>query len=253
MRAFDPDPKTRWLFCLTHPDDEVAIGAWIRRLTAAGAEVFLSWTHDTAIRMKEAFSVADLLGVPKSRLFFHHAPDMQVAESIPELRISFEKMVHEVRPDRVACTAFEQGHMDHDATNYLVNKVFKGLVLEFPMYHTYCDRIPVLNRFAQHEGEEILMLHPEEQSFKVMLAKQYPSQTFWRNVFWYEIWQTFRFQPRELKKLERMRIQTHKNFLIPHLPPIRSQKVQHSVLWRRWVNLIQQYESSMSASPSLKK
>lgn len=248
MRAFDPDPKNRWLFCLTHPDDEVAIGAWIRRLTAVGAEVFLSWTHDTAVRMKEAFSAAELLGVKKERLFFHHAPDMQIAESIPGLKSSFEKMIHDVRPDRIACTAFEQGHMDHDATNYLINKVFKGLVLEFPMYHTYCDRIPILNAFAGQEGQEILALEPEEQAFKVMLAKQYPSQKFWRNVFWYEIWQAIRFQPRILKKIERMRIQTHRDFLSPNLPEVGARKVLVSAHWRRWASLIQQYERSDSLS-----
>ena len=47
MTLFDADIGERWLFCMTHPDDEISICAWIRRLTDAGVDVFLSWTHST--------------------------------------------------------------------------------------------------------------------------------------------------------------------------------------------------------------
>src|SRR5438445_654803 len=62
------EPGFRWLFCLTHPDDEIAIGAWIRRLTKSGCDVFLSWSHDTPIREEEARAAAEMLGVPQNRL-----------------------------------------------------------------------------------------------------------------------------------------------------------------------------------------
>ena len=63
MTAFDTDPGIRRLFCFTHPDDELGIAVWVRRLTAAGAGVHLSWTHRTDAREREAREAAKVLGV----------------------------------------------------------------------------------------------------------------------------------------------------------------------------------------------
>jgi hypothetical protein len=38
VKAFDPDPSLRRLFCFTHPDDELGIAAWVRRLTGGNNE-----------------------------------------------------------------------------------------------------------------------------------------------------------------------------------------------------------------------
>jgi LmbE family N-acetylglucosaminyl deacetylase len=229
---------------MTHPDDELAIAAWIRKLAANGNDVFLSWTHHTPVRMREARHAANLLGVPQERLFFHHAPDQAAIDHLGSLQLSFQGMVNEVKPTRIVCGAFEQGHIDHDVTNYIVHHVFEGPTLEFPLYHTYLTRCPVLNVFAESTGQEVCHLTPEESAFKVMLAKQYPSQTIWRNVFWYEVWQTVRFRPRLLAKLERMRFQTHKDFLVPNLPVPLAKKVLRCKTWKRWEQAIRRYEAN---------
>jgi len=235
MKVFDPDPRLRWLFCMTHPDDEISICAWIRRLTQAGNEVYMSWTHHTKVRRAEAIRAAEILGVPKDRLFFHDGGDSQVCDELPMLLSGFKTMVDDVVPDRIACGAFEQGHLDHDATNLLVNLSFTGPVLEIPFYHTYLSRKPKVNRFATPEGQEVLHLTEEEQGFKLKVAKMYPSQAIWRNLLLDEARRRVvgrRDEP--LRRTERMRVQTHTDFLTPNLPKPLLARVLRSRKWARW-------------------
>jgi D-glycero-beta-D-manno-heptose 1-phosphate adenylyltransferase len=248
IRVFDPDPSLRWLFCMTHPDDEISICVWIRRLTDQGNEVFLSWTHDTEVRRSEAYRAADSLGVPRDRLFFHAAEDRKAIDHLPELSASFERMMDEVEPDRVACGAYEQGHIDHDTTNYLVNRTFFGHVFEIPFYFTYLTRRPKINRFAVPDGQEVLRLTPEEQKFKVWMAKQYPSQAIFRNLLLAEARQRLtRLRPDRLRATERMRLQVHKDFLVPNLPERYAKYVVRSRHWRRWEAKIRDFEGTAPA------
>ena len=147
MKLFDPDPTLRWLFCMTHPDDEISICAWIRRLAAAGAHVSMCWTHTAPHRESEARAVADLLGVPAQNLTFLGAPDGTVCNHLAELLPLMRTAVAKARPDRVVCGAFEQGHLDHDSTNWLVHRAWNGLVLEVPFYHSYHTRLQTMNCF----------------------------------------------------------------------------------------------------------
>lgn len=235
MKAFEFDPQLRWLFCMTHPDDEISICATIRRLVQSGSEVYISWTHFTPERKAEALNVAEILGVPPERLYFHEGPDGKVCEEMPQLLESFRSMVNQVNPDRIACGAFEQGHLDHDATNLLVNRAFSGPVLEIPFYHTYLSRRPKMNRFATPEGQEILSLTREEQELKVKVAKLYPSQAIWRNLLLDELRRRIIARREEpLNRTERMRLQTHKDFLTPNLPASLAARVRRSRKWRRW-------------------
>ena len=235
MKPFDADGCVRWLFCFTHPDDEIAVCAWIKRLVNAGAEVFISWTHDTPVREAEARAVAELLGVPADRLFFHHAKDGHVCEQVRDLLPAFKEMMRRVAPDRVACAAFEQGHLDHDATNFLVNHSFDGPVFEFPLYHAYDRKLQTINRFAAPLGEDVIELDPEEQRLKVEVARRYPSQNIWRLLCLYEAYRILTLRPALLKRTERLRLQTHVAFLKPNLPTRLRRRVQRSPQWLRWV------------------
>ena len=111
---------------MTHPDDEISICAWIKRLAQNGNPVYLNWTHSNPIREAEAIEVAGKLGVPKANLSFMGATDGNIRFEMAELLPKFQDLLDRVRPDRVACGAFEQGHLDHDATNWLVNRAFHG-------------------------------------------------------------------------------------------------------------------------------
>jgi LmbE family N-acetylglucosaminyl deacetylase len=235
VKAFDPDPTLRWLFCMTHPDDEISICVWIHRLARAGNEVFISWTHASPERMFEGKRAARVLGVPQERLIFHHGTDGAICEEMPYLLSDFRSMMEQVKPDRVVCGAFEQGHLDHDATNLLVFKSFPGVTLEIPFYHTYLNRRPTVNRFAQSAGQEVVTLDRHEQHYKVRFARQYPSQAIWRNLLLAEARRVItRPRAEKLKETERMRVQTHRDFLTPNLPEKLASRVSRCPKWLRW-------------------
>lgn len=242
-RAFDPDPSLRWLFWMAHPDDEVAIAAWIRRRTQAGNSVALAWTHSTPVRQAESRAVAARLGVPDDHLWFFTAPDGHALDHLATLQPHFQAVSATFRPDRVAVPAFEQGHLDHDATNLLANLTWPGHVLEFPMYHTYLGRYQTLNAFAGEGPGERLDLQREESALKITCARAYPSQTLWRNVLWYErIWRWLGRAPR-LAHREWLRVQTHRDFRTPNHPsPLRS-RIQRSHEWARWLTALDQFET----------
>lgn len=228
---------------MTHPDDEISIGAWIRRLTRAGAEVHMSWTHDTPEREYEARRAARILGVPPENLYFHHGPDRVLCDHMIDVLPDFRKMMIQVQPDRVVAGAFEQGHLDHDATNMLVHRAFEGPILETPFYHAYCNPIPVMNRFAQPEGQERLRLADEETAFKIDLAKFYPSQAIFGNLVWYRLWERLIGAKERMGEFESLRRQTHRNFRTPNLPEPLGQKVMRTGRWKRWIAAVDRFEA----------
>lgn len=244
MTAFDPDPSLRWLFCMTHPDDEISICAWIKRLTRTGAQVHLNWTHSHPVREKEGRIVAAILGVSESNLNFMAATDGSVCDELANLKPKFQELMDTVKPDRVVCGAFEQGHLDHDSTNWLVNQTFEGPIFEVPFYHPYTRKLQKMNAFSVPANQESLPLTPEEWKLKIQVAKSYKSQNIWSVLWWYEVWQTVRFQPIELRKREFMRLQTHKDFTEPNLPTNLKAKVEASAPWQRWLAAVERANMS---------
>lgn len=245
MRAFDSDPHHRWLFCFAHPDDEIAMAAWIRRLAMAGVEIWAGWSVSNSTREAEARAVMRLLGVSDARLSFFDAPDGDACEHLASLRRHWGEVIRQVNPTRIAVCAFECGHLDHDSTNYAVVSAGKERELyEFPLYHTYLTRVPVINRFADSNDEEVLNLTPDEWALKRRVSKMYPSQNIGSLLVWYTIWGWARLHPPALCRSERMRRQTHFEYLRPNLPePLRS-RVERSEKWRRWVRCVQAAESA---------
>jgi hypothetical protein len=243
MRLFDPNPDLRWLFCLTHPDDEISISAWIRRLARNGNEVYLSWTHSVSYREAEARAAALLMEVPQDRLFFHEATDGHVCMEMRALVPKFAEMVEQTKPHRICCGAFEQGHLDHDATNFILNQVAQCPILEVPFYHTYTTRLQILNRFSDPRCEEILVLEREEQNFKRLIAKQYPSQNIWQVLLWYEISQNARLRRMTLARTERLRLQSRVDFRKPNHPPRIAEKVTRCNSWRIWRRALRHFYS----------
>jgi len=231
---------------MTHPDDEISICAWIHRLVNQGSDVHISWTHSNPTREAEARAAALLLGIPDHHLHFLRASDGSVAEEMPHLLPKFRALMKEVQPDRVCCGAFEQGHLDHDATNLLVNAAFDGPVFEIPFYHTYLTRFQRLNRFADSHGEEILDLTLDGQRLKTTIARQYPSQNIWSVLIWYEVWQKARLKPMQLVRTERMRLQRPTNYRRPNLPPRLAARVKKCASWRRWKAAVRAFQASQT-------
>jgi LmbE family N-acetylglucosaminyl deacetylase len=218
-------------------------------LATQGNEVFVSWTHCNPVRESEARAAAHLLGVDLGKIHFFGAPDQGVAADMPQLLRQYRWWMNDVKPDRVCCGAFEQGHIDHDATNLLVNKSIDGPILEIPFYHTYLTRFQRLNRFASPEGQEILDLDLDEQRLKTHIARQFPSQNIWSVLLWYEVYQRARLRPMELAKSERMRLQVHKDFLKPNLPPRLAARVMRSPTWRGWEQAVLDLAPELVKSP----
>lgn len=164
------------------------------------------------------------------------------ASRLAELAPMYRSIVERVAPDRVVVTAFEQGHLDHDATNYLVNGAFAGPVLEFPLYHTYGRKLQVLNRFSSPEGQEVQVLSEAQQHLKRSLARRYPSQNIYRILWCNEALGWLARRPRRLAATERMRLQVHTDFRTPNHPPRLRRLVEATPSWRSWLCALDAFE-----------
>lgn len=236
MTLHDPDPTLRWLFHPTHPDDELAFAAWARHLCASGVEVWFAWTHRTEVREREARAAAARIGVPPERIRFHDGTDGAVCDEIPRLRESFSRLIEEVRPDRVVCGAFEQGHLDHDATAFLLREAYDGVILESPFYHTYVrPRWQKVNRFSDPSREEIRALDEADRRFKIELSMAYPSQRIGKVLRAYELGHVAIGRRPELYGSERLRVMAVDDWTRPAHPPRLAARVARSPRWHRWL------------------
>lgn len=241
MKLFDLDPSLTWLFCPTHPDDELAVCAFIRRLRLAGATVFMNWTHATPVRQAEAVRAASILGVPESHLSFMAGEDGKICEQMASLLPSFKALMDRIEPDRVVCIAFEQGHLDHDSTNCLVRHSFGGPILEWPMYHPYTRRIQTMGRFGDPSGEEVLKLTPFERRFKRQMSWRYPSQNIRSVLVGYHLLRSLQLRPARLYASERLKLSSTIDYLSPSVPVHLRSEVESSAMWRRWVEAYEQF------------
>jgi LmbE family N-acetylglucosaminyl deacetylase len=240
LSRIDFDNPQRWLFCMTHPDDEISICVTIARLVKAGHEVYMSWTHATPLRKAEARANALYLGVPDSNLFFHGSTDGSTCFELNELLPKFRTMMAGCAPEVVVCGAFEQGHLDHDATNWLVNQTFDGPVLEVPFYHTYVGlpQFQRINSFSNPAGQQEIPLTAEEQRMKLTVAKNFPSQNIWRVLMVFEIAQLLTLRKPMLRKRELVRLQTHKDFRTPNHPAPIAKRIEGSKRWKLWLSAL---------------
>lgn len=235
MRAFDPDPGIRWLFVFPHPDDELAIAAWVRRLHRAGAKVRAVWLHSTPVREAESRAVWKMLEGDADALDFFGAPTKGLTGRIAPLVARLRSVCASFAPDRVVTAAFEQGHPDHDATNLVANRAFAGPIFEIPLYHTYLTPMPWIGRFADPAGEETSVLTEEERALKRRLAGRYPSQRIAWNLWWHEAREVTLGRRPTLASIERLRLQTHRDHRRPNLPPRLARRIERSRRWGRWL------------------
>lgn len=230
---------------MTHPDDEISICAWIKRLTTVGAEVWISWTHSNPERQREAIRASFKLGVPRERLIFMEATDGAVMLEMASLLPRFREMVSEVGPDRVACGAFEQGHLDHDATNVLVSHSFDGPIFEVPFYYSYLTKLPRVNRFSNPLNEEIIELSEDEREFKIDYAQSFPSQAIWRNMMFAEAAARLGGDG-SLMKSERMRYQSSVDYLMVVHEGELGEKIAESAKWAAWGTAYEEFSVKIS-------
>ena len=225
----------KWLFCFAHPDDELAVAATMKRLLSNGHELYCLWTHSTDTRKSEAIAGARHLGIPESNLYFLSGTDGSICDELLEILPTYRDIVSKVNPDTVAVGAFEQGHLDHDATRLLVHECFQGEILEFPLYHWYRFRsIQRMNQFTIIDDSEVFPLHSEEIRMKISMARLYPSQTIFKALtlnHWYE-----KIIRKKFKTIEReiLRIPNTFHFAEPNHPPKLAKKIKKHHRWKRW-------------------
>jgi LmbE family N-acetylglucosaminyl deacetylase len=229
---------------MAHPDDEAFVSTWIRRLTRMGTDVSLGWSHDNVVRRAEACAAARALGVAHDQLYFLGGLDGRIAQQMAELTPRLARIVEDVAPDRIVTTAFEQGHIDHDATNRMVSAVFDGPVFEIPLYHPYTRRIQRLARFADGGGER-LAVTSEEAQFKRKLLELYPSQSIARIFRWAERWERLTRGTSDLVAAERMRLQTWRDWRRPNLPSKLAAEVERCDRWRSWLDALDRFENCL--------
>jgi LmbE family N-acetylglucosaminyl deacetylase len=224
---------------MTHPDDEISICILIHRLVQNGNYVSVSWTHSCELREKESRSVMEFLGVSENHLDFIEGTDGRICDEIKRHLPIFKDLAKMRNPDVVVCGAFEQGHLDHDATNYLVHQSFNCQILETPFYHAY-DVFPlkyqVFNRFSRDAGVERVSLTKNEQRLKKQIAKMYKSQNIWQLLLGYEISQIIQFKKPDLCRREFLREANHKDFISPNHDPALAKKIVNTHSWQRWMS-----------------
>ncbi len=140
------DPQSRYLFLFAHPDDEVLIAGTMRGLLARGAFMHAAWVTSGDYfggrerREAELASAMGILGLDEKRTRLLRLPSLGL---LAQLRHGCERVaevMNETQPDIVFVNAYEGGHPDHDAVNFMAYAGLRELgpktrLLEFPLYN----------------------------------------------------------------------------------------------------------------------
>ncbi len=248
MNPFEINPNDRWLFAFTHPDDEISILSFIKRLTSKDVSVFCAWSVSNPIRESEAREVMKRLNVPQGNLLFFQFPDKSAHKHLFEMTTSWQDWIQQIKPTKIAMGAFECGHIDHDTTHFVITKSAPEIQkFEIPWYHTYLTRMPVMHRFADSSQESIIQLTNEEWNEKKQLSKFYKSQNIASLLRWYWLAGKLGIKP-GFQKVERMRPVIHSNFKTPNLPEKLGKKVMQTKYWKEWIEAINQFENNFLSS-----
>jgi N-acetylglucosamine malate deacetylase 1 len=186
---------SRILLLVPHPDDEVvAAAATIGRARAAGDEFFglyltsgvpapeALWRWDkprraarVARRRDEAMAAAAILGIVP--VGFSDWPSRTLKSHLDEALRRIEEAIEREAIDTLWVSAWEGGHQDHDAANFLAAHVGAGRpVVEFAEYNAGGGRAR-RQRFAMPNGSEtVVELTPAEAMLKRRLLALYRSE-----------------------------------------------------------------------------
>jgi N-acetylglucosamine malate deacetylase 1 len=140
------DPRKRYLFLFAHPDDEVLIAGTMKSLLSAGAFIHAAWISSGDYfggrhrREGELAAAMRILGVPEHRVSLLRLPSLGLLRRLPECCDRVAEIINSTGPDTIIVTAFEGGHPDHDAVNFIA---YAGLgmtsvraeLVEFPLYN----------------------------------------------------------------------------------------------------------------------
>jgi LmbE family N-acetylglucosaminyl deacetylase len=134
------------VFLLAHPDDELLMSGLIHFLVVSCIPVRLAWLTSGdlfgkgALREKELAVAADLLRIGSDRRYLFRLPDMGLTSRLRDAMDCVEMLIDRARPTHVFVPAYEGGHPDHDALNFVAYTVWRRRdrsfrLLEFPLYN----------------------------------------------------------------------------------------------------------------------
>jgi LmbE family N-acetylglucosaminyl deacetylase len=140
------DSGRRYLFLFAHPDDEALIAGTMRMLLTQGAHVHAAWITSgdyfggRDLRERELSKAMNILGLGEERVRLLRLPSLRLLRQLPRYSRLVSDLMEEVRPDTVFVTAYEGGHPDHDAVNFMASYAlkrlsFKATLFEFPLYN----------------------------------------------------------------------------------------------------------------------
>ncbi len=140
------DPGLIYLFLFAHPDDDTFIAGTMRTLIGRGAEVHAAWLTSGDFlgqgerRERELFEAAKMLGLVPERIHLLRLPDLGLVSRLSDATRLVSDLYGSLKPDRVFADAFEGGHPDHDAVNFLAYEArlrsgVRAELFEFPLYN----------------------------------------------------------------------------------------------------------------------
>ncbi len=181
------------LYVFAHNDDELSAFLRLRDDVRQGREVHVAWLTESLFRARpgerprESTRAMALLGVPAERLHFLGASLGVTGNGTLLVRIAdvierLTALVHELAPGTIATTAFEGGHVEHDAAHVAAVLAARragstARLVEVPWYNGYRSRTIAFFRplpgAGPHESDRVGIA---ELKLFWRLVRCYPSQ-----------------------------------------------------------------------------
>ncbi len=131
---------------LAHPDDEVFIAGTLRCILERGDEVHCVWmtsgeaSGGAARREAELARAVSILGLEPGAVHLARFPNRGLLPRLQNMAEWLGELFLRLAPDEVFTTAYEGGHIDHDAVNWAVHKAWtnaapEAVCQEFPLYN----------------------------------------------------------------------------------------------------------------------
>jgi LmbE family N-acetylglucosaminyl deacetylase len=180
-----------YLFLFAHPDDEVFIVGTMRQLLVKGPDVHAAWLTSGdyggkgQVRERELAEAMNILGLHRSRIHVMRLPDLGLVRIMERAADEVTKLMDRIRPDVVFANAFEGGHPDHDAVNFLAYEGsfragLRASLFEFPLYNGSGPALHwwwQINAFPPGNGRTFYnRLDDDEIERKYRIMRAYSSQ-----------------------------------------------------------------------------
>ena len=198
------DPRTRVLFVVAHPDDEVigAGGSLLSRFehcqvvhVTDGAPANMLFARSAHFNIREDYANArreegiralSLAGILENQIIELGVIDQQLSYQLLSVVRQLSELFRQIEPQIVITQPYEGGHPDHDATAFAVHLARRTLyrenikapeILEMTSYHRR-DESVVYSDFLPCDRNAVVtfMLSQQERSLKQKMFDCFQSQ-----------------------------------------------------------------------------